>query len=180
MYSVDELNELEDILSDEFSGNPLTTILTYLNRMDQLDELLQGLKISFSTGTKNSSVTSFPTGKILVFGESRARLPQLKGVIKQLHLDFERFEFHLEYNDIKTFDFNKLQWSSSYAAILIGPVPHSGLGKGNYGSIISALEQEDGYPPIVRLEDANGLKITKSSFEKALTGLLEKKVIKSA
>ena len=58
---------------------------------------------------------------------------------------------------------------------MVGPMPHSGSGKGNYSSIISALESEEGYPPVVRL-GSNGLKITKSDFkmklEEALAGHL--------
>lgn len=163
MYSVEELAELEDILLDTFDKNPLMPILSCLNRMEQLDPLLQTLQIPFFTESTSSS-TNFSTGKILVFGESDIKPSNLKGLINSLELDFNRFEFHLKYEDIKSFNFQHLQYGTSYAAILIGPIPHSGKAKGDYGSIISALEQQDGYPPIIRLTDSNGLKITKKAF----------------
>lgn len=45
-------------------------------------------------------------------------------------------------------------------------------GKGDYGSVISALESEDGYPPVVRL-GSNGLKITKSDFRAKLEEMIQ-------
>ena len=56
--------------------------------------------------------------------------------------------------------------------LIVGPMPHSGSGKGGYGSVISALESEDGYPPVVRL-GSNGLKITKSDFRAKLEEMIQ-------
>ena len=55
-------------------------------------------------------------------------------------------------------------------------MPHSGSGKGDYSSVISAIEAEEGYPPVVRL-GSNGLKITKSDFRSKLTEMIEMKKI---
>lgn len=83
---------------------------------------------------------------------------------------------YLEYEDAKKFNFQKMQWQLTYSLLMVGPMPHSGSGKGDYGSIISALELEDGYPPVVRLE-SNGLKITKSDFRAKLSEMIETKKI---
>lgn len=55
-------------------------------------------------------------------------------------------------------------------------MPHSGVAKGEYGSIISAIESEAGYPPVVKM-GTDGLKITKTSFRKTLKYLLTEKKI---
>ena len=55
-------------------------------------------------------------------------------------------------------------------------MPHSGKIKGNYRSIISALENQEGYPPVVRI-GGKKLKITKTSFREALEYLVSEKKI---
>ncbi len=57
-----------------------------------------------------------------------------------------------------------------------GPMPHSGVAKGEYSSIISAIESEAGYPPVVKM-GTDGLKITKTSFRNTLEYLLTEKNI---
>mgnify|MGYP006987869016 FL=1 len=53
---------------------------------------------------------------------------------------------------------------------------HSGVAKGEYSSIISAIESEAGYPPVVKM-GTDGLKITKTSFRNTLEYLLTEKNI---
>ena len=55
-------------------------------------------------------------------------------------------------------------------------MPHSGKEKGEHGSIIAAIENQEGYPPIIRL-GANGLKITKTDFKEKLIEAQNKNVI---
>lgn len=55
-------------------------------------------------------------------------------------------------------------------------MPHSGHAKGDYSSVITALEQQEGYPPVVRM-GTNGLKITKTSFRNTLESLLQERKI---
>jgi len=69
-----------------------------------------------------------------------------------------------------------MQWQPTYSLIMVGPMPHSGSAKGDYSNIISALESEDGYPPVVRL-GSNGLKITKSDFKSKLIEMVEARKI---
>ena len=80
----------------------------------------------------------------------------------------------MEYEDAKTFNFRKMQWQPTYSLLMVGPMPHSGSGKGDYSSVISAIEAEEGYSPVVRL-GSNGLKITKSDFRSKLTEMIEMK-----
>lgn len=93
-------------------------------------------------------------------------------VAHKLGLEKNRFDFYLEYDDAKTFNFKKIQWNSTYTAVLVGPMGHSGAGKGNYSSVISAIESEEGYPPVIRL-GSNELKITKTNFKNKLMELMD-------
>jgi hypothetical protein len=53
--------------------------------------------------------------------------------------------------------------------VLFGPIPHSVSRKGDKPSIIAHLENNDGYPKVIRLTDTNGqLKITKSNLKEAI------------
>ena len=77
---------------------------------------------------------------------------------------------------LKTFNFKKMYYKPQYALVMVGPMPHSGVGKGDSGSIVAALENDEGYPPVVRL-GSNGLKITKTDFKNKLDEMILSKEI---
>ena len=70
-----------------------------------------------------------------------------------------------------------MQYASNYSLVLFGPVPHSAKGKGDSESIIAEIEKQNGYPPVIRLEAGNELKITKNNFKKALCEALTRGII---
>lgn len=107
-------------------------------------------------------------GIILVIGQSSVEKGKLVAVAKDFGFSKDRFEFHLEYEDVKAFDFSKTQWSMKYACISVGPMPHSGKAKGDCGSIIAALKRTDGYPSIIEMGETE-LNISKTSFRNSLT-----------
>ncbi|HOI25294.1 MAG TPA: hypothetical protein PK581_06845 [Caldisericia bacterium] len=109
-----------------------------------------------------------PDGLILVFGDSSIKGCEIMGVMKDLGISKDRIELHLSYEEIKSFQFKKIQYNPKYRLILFGPVPHSGEGKQEKSSIISQLESDDGYPKIIRLTDGHGLKITKTNLRATL------------
>ncbi len=170
MLCVEELLELEEALKPELDDN-LTAILTKLNRTNQLDTFLQLLGMEHLLHT-DPGYEVYKTGKIIVIGQSEVKENVLLAIAKKLGLEKSRFDFYLEYDDAKTFNFKKMQWNSTYTAVLVGPMGHSGAGKGDYSSVISAIESEDGYPPVIRL-GSNGLKITKSDFKNKLEELMK-------
>lgn len=174
MLNVDELLELEDSMRSEFDER-LTEILTKLNRSGQLMDLLQLLDMEDLLQVDNGYQV-YRTGKIVVIGQSEVKADVLLSIAKKLGVDKKRFEFYLDYEDAKTFNFRKMQWQPSYSLIMVGPMPHSGAEKGDYRSIISALEAEEGYPPVVRL-GSNSLKITKTDFRNKLEEVLSLKKI---
>ena len=166
-----ELLELEEALREEFEDN-LTEILIKLNYKDELGEFLGLLGLSHLL-ERNAGYQVSKAGKIVVVGQSDVKADILLGIGKSLGISKDRFELHLEYEDAEKIDFSKMQWMPSYSAILVGKMPHSGVSKGEHGSIISAIENEPGYPPVVRLGQ-NELKISKTNFRKALQDLIQK------
>lgn len=170
MLSVEELSELEDDLRKDIDDY-LPAALSKMNRSGQLEEFLHLLGMEYLL-QRESGYKVFKSGKIVIIGQSDVKSDAVLSIAKQLGLDKERFELYLNYEDAKTFDFRKMQWNPQYSLLMVGPMPHSGIGKGNHGSIISALESEDGYPPIVRL-GSNGLKITKSDLKSKLIEMIE-------
>ena len=169
MLGIEELAELEEKLKDELFEN-LTEILTRLPRTGQLESLLTLLGMSSLLGSE-APYQVHVTGKILVIGQADVKEKELYAIGKRMGISKDRFELHLNYNDGANFNFNKVQYNPEYSVILVGPMPHSGVSKGNASSVITNIEREDGYPPVIRLGNA-GLKISKSNFKDALSSLL--------
>ena len=117
------------------------------------------------------------SGKVIVIGQSNVSRDILAGIVKRLGFEKNRFEFCLEYEDAVKFNFKKTQYSQQYTCILVGAMPHSGRAKDEYSSVIAALENEPGYPPVYRMGLGEGLKITKTSFSSTLEELVEKGVL---
>lgn len=109
-----------------------------------------------------------PDGKILIFGDSQLKEREVYGSLKEFGLPKERLELHLGYEEAKKYSFRNLQYNPNYRLILFGPVPHSGEGKEDASSIITNLQQKDGYPKVICLTDGHGLKITKASLKTAI------------
>ena len=174
MLDVDGLSEISVAVQETLSDK-LEEILIKLNRTGQLEEFLSligmgALLSETGYGSRNRD------GIIIVIGKSEVEKNILFAVAKSLGLDKKRFEFYLDYEDAKSFDFRKTQWSDAYSVILVGQMPHSGKAKGDYSSIITALEGQDGYPPVVRV-GMKGLKITKESFKMTLEYLINQGII---
>ncbi len=174
MLSIEQLEDLDERLKYELDEH-LTEILTRLNRDDRLEELLEILGLT-NLLKPEPMYTCFDNGKIVVLGESNVAETVLLSIAKDLGLDKKRFEFHLGYDEAKMFDGRKMQWNPAYSLILVGPMPHSGTSKGDASSVITALENTEGYPPVIRL-GTNSLKISKSDFRAKLTEAMEKKLI---
>ena len=178
MLGVEELLELEEALKPELADK-LTYILTNLNRAEKLEDFLSLLGLE-SLLENSNDYGRYKTGKILVFGQSEVKADVLASVGSKLGISKDRFEFHLEYDDAKSFNFRKIQYNPTYSVILFGPTPHSGVDKGDNSSIITAVEKPgSGYPPVTRLGHGC-LKISKSDFHLKLSELIQKGVIKTS
>lgn len=161
--------EMENIIEK------VTGMLFLANRTGKLNDLLR--KLGLTEFLKESVYETQKDGKIVVIGQSEVNVNKLQGVIKSLGLDKERFEFCLEYDAAKTYNYKKLQYSPKYRVVLFGPVPHSSTGKNESGSVIAEMTSKEGYPRVVLLNYNNELKITKSGFKKALEMLLSEEYI---
>ena len=161
--------EMENIIEK------VTGMLFLANRTGKLNDLLR--KLGLTEFLKESVYETQKDGKIVVIGQSEVNVNKLQGVIKSLGLDKERFEFCLEYDATKTYNYKKLQYSPKYRVVLFGPVPHSSTGKNESGSVIAEMTSKEGYPRVVLLNYNNELKIVKSGFKKALEMLLSEEYI---
>lgn len=174
MFDIAELCEFEEELKTELDEH-LTEILARLNRMDRIGELLEILGLQHLMQV-NSGYSVRNTGKIVIVGQSEVKEEVLLSIIKGFGIDKSRVEICLDYERAKSYNFRKMQWDPNYSVVMVGPMPHSGTAKGDNSSIISALECEDGYPPVVRL-GSNQLKITKSDFKEKIAECIDLKLI---
>lgn len=101
------------------------------------------------------------------------------GIAKDYNISKEQFEFYTDYERIKQEGeriVNKTQYrSDKYIGIIFGSNPHSTSGNSGSSSLISKVTSEPGFPYAVvcRGDSQNGkLKITKSSFKKALREII--------
>ena len=169
-----ELAEIEEVVRTKID-NSLEEILTRLNRTDKLEEFMELIGLQELTGCKNSFLAN--DGKIVVIGQSEVNEDTLRAVAKKdFGIEKDRLEFFLEYDDAKKYDFGKMQYNEKYSCVLVGPMPHSGKSKADYSSIITSIENEEGYPPVIRL-GLNSLKITKTSFREALLYAIDNSIV---
>lgn len=171
VLALEELEELESMIIEELPEK-LTGILSMANRSGELEELLDmmGMKHLLRASDK---LETFKEGKIVVIGASQVKEKELLGVAKKLGLSKERFEFCLDYNEAKNFEYKKLEYKPMYRVIMFGPVPHSCSGKGDSGSVVAEIEKRpDRYPRVMRLESNGELKITKTNFKLSLETLI--------
>lgn len=158
MLTEEELIDVENVLLEQ---NYLEEILRYLNESDRINEFLElvGLETFVHDSVEEETKD---TGKIVVIGNSSVKVNWLIGISETLGISRERLVFY-DYREAQKLNYKNMQYNPAYALVLFGPIGHSAHDKGKYGSIISAVEQEAGYPPAMRL-GKNGLKITRSEF----------------
>lgn len=169
MLSVEELPKLEDDVMSVLPGK-IEEILSRTNRTGQLEILLDLMDME-DLLHKPNQFESDKNGKIVVVGSTEVKEKDLLSIGKSLGLAKDRFEFCLDYESIQKYNFRKMQYAPQYRLILCGPMPHSGTGKEDSSSIISNIENKEGYPPVVRLMSGHELKITKSNFRARLLEL---------
>jgi len=115
--------------------------------------------------------------KILILGSGYMSISIIYGIAKCYGYEKDRIEVHNDYDKNKHFDIRKLQYSTEYKSVFIGPVAHKIVGLGNYDSIIEKIQSEQGYPPFQILKAKSGdLKITKTSLKNAFDNLMHQKM----
>ena len=146
-------------LTQAFKNNNLKTVLTKYHYPDLLP------------ATVNDSIGS-PDGKILIIGETNCKVKDLQGIFNAMGLR-GRVECHTDYEDIQRYQFNNLMYNHKYRLIIVGPMPHSTYGKDEFSSIITRMENTEGFPCVRRAIANGGLKITKTNIKQILQEELE-------
>ena len=176
-FSSEELNEIIELVKQK---------IFIANAIGDLDSSLQKIEIVYKPKSIKCEYgyDGNPYGKVLIIGESSVKQNNITGMLKESVFGFtnaeiqKRFEFVFEYETLNSFSFNKLtKWN--YAAVLAGPMPHSIKGRDDNSSILCKLEknEDDIYPPVIRLTANSQLKITKQNIYDTLLDLIKKGVI---
>ena len=165
--TVQELSDLCDEMMGRM-GLELLPAITKANREDTLDDLLASLGMADLLDANDGDDQPY-LGKVIVIGASAVKVDKLRSIARKKGFDPDRFEFQLDYARLKHFDFGKIRGSMGYVAIFAGPMPHKTPGAEEASSFIARVENSpDDYPPLVKLQSGNDLKITNNSFKHAL------------
>lgn len=149
-----------------------------LNRDNDPNVLIQYLKsIDMGDIISNSIYETYKSGKIVILGDSAIDKNVIYGIAKSLNIDKDRLELNLGYDETIKYNFRKLRYEPTYRVVLVGPMPHSTAGKLKHNSAISEMEQEEGYPRVIRLTAGQELKITKTNLKESLRNLLDENYI---
>ncbi len=108
------------------------------------------------------------TIRLLIAGQSDVKREHIFGILKKLGIDKNRVDMILDYDDLKKVKWNDIQYSSKYSDVVFGACPHSVIGKGDYSSVISRMEREEGWPNPVRASANEALKFSQNSLLNAL------------
>lgn len=188
-----EWYDLASCCMDEFTRSNLSPLVKQLAqisefvsrqqiRISELESEVESLKNQLTNkddavAESHVNVQPVPTKsrkhKILVFGASQVPNNKLLGIAKKLGLEKDQLVLMTDYEQNKRFNFKEIQYRSPYSGILLGPVAHKVVALGDHSSLLTMLQQEQGYPHVEAIRTHTGeLKITKTSFRDALQRLL--------
>ena len=108
------------------------------------------------------------TVRLLIAGQSDVKKEHIFGILKRLGIDKNRVDMILDYDEMKRFKWNDIQYSSKYSDVVFGACPHSVTGKGDYSSVIARMESEEGWPNPIRASANESLKFSQNSLINAL------------
>ena len=160
-----ELEDLHETMRERIDTD-LLPALTKANRTGNLPELL-GL-LGMGDLVDDAGQADMRPTRVVVLGDSTVKEGRLASILRKSGFDPQQFEFALGYEELKHYNFAKLRGSYTYAAVLVGPMPHSTPGKLSAGSAIAEMKgHPETYPPVIEVRDSTGLKITNNSFSRA-------------
>ncbi len=168
---------LDNELKIEVASEVTKIVMKRIIGARTINELSSYLK-SIGFGELTPGIDYFqPNGDIYILGNLRIRDDIIYQIFKELGIDINRVKIIKEYNNLKNYNFSRFQYNTSVRLIFVGPMPHSTKDKGEYSSIITKMEQEEGYPKIVRLVSEGSLKVTKTNLKEALIKEIESKFL---
>lgn len=118
---------------------------------------------------------TLPFGKILVIGDPAMSIDDMSGCFKSYGIMKDRVEY-ISFEAFKNYNIGRLEYSTDYRLILIGPVSHKAKGMGKVRSSISSLEDNPNITKVKRIQaksSSNNLKITKSALKEAIEEEIE-------
>ena len=165
----EQLLSVSEIVSDAFRDDPIK-IIAHLDATGKLDDFLKitGLK---SEVRKELDRNLIPTKKVLVVGNGLAKESEYRQQCRKGGFSPDNFEFYLDFHDGKKIDFDKYKNNPEYGGIIVGPMDHNGISKGDYSSVIEYIENEPGFPKVVRGNEGSELKLSVSGFYRAVLDL---------
>lgn len=106
--------------------------------------------------------------RLLIAGQSDIGKNEVIKLLKRYNININRVDMILDYDDLKTYKWNSIQYSDKYSDIIIGPMGHKSVGNDGYSSVIARMETEEGWPNVIRAEANLSLKFSKNSLEEAI------------
>ena len=165
----EQLLAVSEIISNAFVDDPIK-IVAHLDATGKLDEFLKITDLK-SEVRKELDRNLIPTKKVLVVGNGLAKESEYRQQCKNGGISPENFEFYLDFEDGAKIDFDKYKDNPEYGGIIVGAMPHVGVSKGNYSSVIEYIENEPGFPKVVRGNDGGKLKLSVNGFYTAVLEL---------
>ena len=162
--------ELDTLINDIL--NKIQLDLIRGNAQDELDKVLAKYGLSELYESVSPSCDFYKNNirgtKILVLACELPNVDKWKLTAKKkFNIPQDRIEFQVIKNN---YDYGKLRNTSAYSDIIVGPIPHKGVGIGDNSSFLAEVENHrEEYPKVHRMQDGNGtLMISQSAFEKCL------------
>lgn len=134
---------------------------------EKLNELMEKYGIVLED---NAMWINLKDSKILIVGALAGKKNDFITCAKKSGINERNLEFFSDYEKLTNLGLAKLEYSNKYSDIIFGPVPHSMVGKNDSTSIIAKMESEPSkYPRVTRAKTENEIKLSISSFKKAIT-----------
>jgi|GEM_PF-3171364 len=106
--------------------------------------------------------------KVLILGALSVGKDKVYGIAKKVGFKKDQIEVENDYAKITNLDISHLRHTDQYCGIVFGPVPHSSKSSAGDSSIITHVENTEGYPYHVKATANDKLKLTKTSLTQAL------------
>ena len=140
-----------------------------INKLTLNDACIDNIKRKTAKGITKGHDLLVGNKKILVIGQPDVGTDKLLGIVKDFGYNKDDFVFWDDYAKIKSYA--ERMAGGSFTGIIAGPMPHKVSKLGDNSSLIDKMRQ-NGYPYMEEAKSESGeLKITKTSFRKALEGL---------
>lgn len=166
----EQLLVVSEIVGNAFHDDAIK-IISHLDTTDKLDDFLKitGLKAEIRKEFERDLIK---TKKVLVVGHGTAKEAHYRQAVKNAGISPENFEFYLDYHAGAKINFDKYRNRPEYGGIIVGPMDHVGISKGKYPSVISYIENEPGFPMVVKGNNGGQLRLNIQDFYEAVLTLL--------